>query len=124
MLRVFASSVEPFLDGVSDLASGYEMRRAYDRYNLEGAWGEHDLSLLVEWSDWLYLCALKRYDDCLMNAKRYAEKRGLPELHEGFRDKWRLQNLLRDKDYAAIEAILEENRQNSLAELKKYKIFR
>lgn len=121
MLRVFALSAEPFLDGVRDLTSGYEMRRAYDWYNAEGALGDHDLSILWESIDWLYLCALKRYDDCLANAERCAEMIGLDELDQN-RITGQLQNMLRRRDYAAIDALLEKNREESLKVLKKHKI--
>ena len=121
-VHVFEQSIEPLLDGVHDLATAYEMHWAYKRlwdptyYELKDATLEKHI--------WLYLCALKRYDAALLNAKRCAEMKGLPELDERFEFHWKIQNLLRDKDYAAIEAILEQNKQKSLALLKKHRIFR
>ena len=121
-VHVFEQSIEPLLDGVHDLATAYEMHWAYKRlwdptyYELKDATLEKHI--------WLYLCALKRYDAALLNAKRCAEMKGLPELDERFEFHWKIQNLLRNKDYAAIEAILEENKQKSLATLKKHRIFR
>lgn len=121
-LHVFEQSVEPFLDGVHDLASAYEMQWAFRESGSRD--GREFKRISMEDHVWLSLCALKRYDDCLLNAKGCAEMRGLTELHEGFGLIWRLQCLLRDKNYAAIDAILEENKQNSLARLKKCKIIR
>ena len=122
VLHVFEQSIEPFLDGVHDLESAFEMHWAYDRYGTPVGC-EFDMTTMEEYI-WLYLCALKRYDDCLLNAKGCAAMRGLAELDEGFGLIWKIQCLLRNKDYAAIEAILEENKQKSLALLKKHRVFR
>ena len=121
--HLFERSIEPFLDGVHDLASGFDMIQAYERYNAEGALGNYDPDILQEDSDWFYLCALKRYDDALLNAERCLEKWGVTELDDRYPG-WKLYAPLRNKDYAAIEAILEENKQKSLALLKKHRIFR
>ena len=123
MLHVFERSIEPFLDGVHDLASGFDMIQAYERYNAEGALGDYDPDIFEEDRDWFYLCTLKRYDDALLNAERCLEKWGVTELDDRYPG-WKLYAPLRNKDYAAIEAILEENKQNSLATLKKHRIFR